>query len=515
MSANKEKFALENPISGITGKERDELTREDLLNVIQTKQLEKITFRYTAIDGKIKEVKIPVTNRKQAELVLSEGERVDGSSLFRGMVDTGQSDLYVVPSYRTAFLNPFDDKSLDLICRFMNKDGELATFAPDNILNRAHSNFTSHTGMELHALGEMEFYLIGNHDNPTYPLPKQKGYHASAPFVKTGEIINEILKNLAQITGNIKYAHNEVGSINRIESDYAELNGKSAEQVEIEFLLSKLEDTADIMVLGSWIIRNIAYKHGFIATFFPKIDIDHAGNGLHFHMALMKNGKNIMTQPDGELATEARQLIGGLCNYAPSLTAFGNMVSSSYLRLVPNHEAPTKVCWSECNRSALIRVPLAWTKANNLAMKINPQQPHPMPHEESRQTVELRSPDGSANVHLLLGGIAMAADWGMTNKEQAAQLAQNSYVSYNIHTNPYLQDLAELATSCVESSEMLLQHRSNFERDGVFPPTVIDFVAKTLQTENDRNLNSRLMSLPDEDKQVESRRIMHRNIHKH
>jgi glutamine synthetase len=397
----------------------------------------------------------------------------------------------------------------------MDRTGVPASFAPDNILAKASKSLTEKTGLELYSLGELEFYLIGNVVNQTYSLPKQKGYHASSPFIKTGDILNEMVKYMSQITGNIKYAHSEVGYIQSVESDYAELKGKTAEQVEIEFLPTPIDETGDIMVLASWLVRNVAYRHGFVATFFPKIDFEHAGNGLHFHNALLRNGKNIMTDSNGELSIEAQQLIGGLCHYAPSLTAFGNMCSSSYLRLVPHHEAPTKVCWSNSNRSALIRVPLAWTKNNNLAMQINPQQKEALQHNESLQTVELRSPDGSANVHLLLSGIAMAAEWGLTNQKEALTLTETSHVSVNIHSNPNLQDLAELATSCVESSEMLLQHRVLYERDKMFPSGVIDYVADVLQKENDKNLNKRLMAMPEDEKNTEARRIMHRHIHKH
>ncbi|MBX3043343.1 MAG: glutamine synthetase [Candidatus Kapabacteria bacterium] len=515
MTQKIEHFALESPIIRLTGKPKNDWTREDLIKVILEKQLERITFNYTGIDGKIKELKIPITSRRQAELILAEGERCDGSSLFKGMVDAGKSDLYVVPIYKTAFLNPFDTKSLNIICRFMDRTGKPAIFTPDNILSRASSSLTEKTGLELFSLGELEFYLIGNIANQTYSLPKQRGYHAASPFVKTGDILNEMMTYMSQITGNIKYAHSEVGYIQSVESDYSELKGKTAEQVELEFSPTPIDETADIMVLASWLVRNVAYKHGFVATFFPKIDFEHAGNGLHFHNALMRNGKNIMTDELGELSAEAKQLIGGLCYYAPSLTAFGNMCSSSYLRLVPHHEAPTKVCWSESNRSALIRVPLAWTKHKNLAMQVNPQQKDPLVHDESLQTVELRSPDGSANAHLLLAGITMATEWGLTNPEDALKLTESSYVDTNIHNNPNIHELAELATSCVESSEMLLQHRILFERQNIFPAAVIDYIAEVLQKENDRNLNKRLMAMPDEEKYIESRRIMHKHIHKH
>lgn len=515
MVSNNEVFALTNPITILTGKPREEFIREDFIKVVLEKGIERITFHYTANDGKLKEVKIPITSRKQIELVLTEGERVDGSSLFKGMVDTGKSDLYIVPDYKTAFLNPFDDKSLDFICRFIDKDGHRAPFAPDNILHNAKELLLNSTGLELYALGEIEFYLIGKPENNTYPMPSQQGYHNTSPFSKTGHIVNEMIRYISQIFGNVKYAHNEVGYLPNVESDFDELNGKAAEQVEIEFLPAPIEDAADSLVLASWIIRNVAYKHNYIATFFPKIEIGHAGNGLHMHLALKKDGLNVMTDGSGELTNESKMLIGGLCHYAPSLTAFGNMVTASYLRLVPNQEAPTKVCWSAMNRSALIRVPLAWTKINNLASIINPNQKDKLQITESRQTVELRSPDGSANAHLLLAGIAMAAEWGLKNQKESLILCENSKVTGNIHSTSSLENLSELATSCSESGEMLLQVRNYYERDGIFPTRVIDYISDQLQQKNDHHLNNRLMSLPEAERQYQSRRIMHRDLHKH
>jgi glutamine synthetase len=129
--------------------------------------------------------------------------------------------------------------------------------------------------------------------------------------------------------------------------------------------------------------------------------------------------------------------------------------------------------------------------------------------------VELRSPDGSANVHMLLAGISMAAEWGLTNPKESTKLAEATYVKENIHSHPGLHNLAELPTSCVESAEVLLQHKNLYTRDGIFPENTIQYVAKSLQNENDRNLNKRLLSLPEDERTYESRRIMHRNIHRH
>ncbi len=512
---SKEQFSLSNPISIITGKDRQDFTREDFIKVIKEKNLERITFHYTSLDGKIKELRLPIIDRNQVDLILAEGERVDGSSLFKGIVDVGKSDLYIVPVYKTAFLNPFDDGSIDFICRFFNRDGELAEFTPDNILLRASKLLYENTKCELHALGELEFYLIGEPDCRLYPLPKQQGYHAAEPFIKTAPIMNEIVRYIAQIFGNVKYAHAEVGHIERLESMYPELNNKIAEQMELEFTPASIEDAADSMVLAGWIIRNTAFRRNYIATFYPKIDISHAGNGLHIHMLLKRNGRNILIDKKSELSEDALTLIGGLCRYAPSLTAFGNMVAASYLRLVPHQEAPTKVCWSDSNRSAMIRVPLAWTKFNNLAMKINPQQKEKIIYEEPRQTIELRTPDGSANAHLLLAGICMATEWGLTNKKEAINIAKSCQVGANLQATASMEHFDQLATSCSESAEILLRVRNLYERNNIFSHRLINYISELLQNENDRYLNNQLMSLQEEEKLFQSRRIMHRDIHKH
>jgi len=515
-------YALSNPLSVLLDKSPEEFGRNDFLKVIEKKNIERITFHYTALDGKLKELKLPVADSYQAECILAEGERVDGSQLFKGMVDMGLSDLYVVPVFKTAFLNPFDENSLDFICRYLNREGDLAPFAPDNILAKACRAFSKNTGLGLQALGELEFFLLTDKSQNIFPAQKQQGYHGAAPFVKSGQILNEMVHHITQITGAVKYAHSEVGFVDSVRSDLDEIRDKRAEQLEIEFLPRPIVDMADCVVLGKWLIRNIAFKHGCVATFTPKIEEGIAGNGLHFHLELVKNGLNVMMDAAGKLSEPARRLIGGLCEYADSLTAFGNTVSSAYLRLVPNQEAPTRICWSDLNRSAMIRVPLGWSNVRQLSRILNPQEQKDFETKGSRQTVELRSPDGSAIIHLLLAGMVMAADWSFKEdrtlfKESGPlELAEKLHVKGNIFADQeLLKKLPVLPTSCVESSRILLKKRDHYERDGIFPPSAIDYVAKLLQAENDEFMNSELADLPADDRLLQTRRIMHKDLHRH
>jgi glutamine synthetase len=515
-------YALANPLSVMLEKPSADFRRSDFLKVIEAHDIERITLHYTGLDGKLRELKIPVVDRAQADLILAEGERVDGSSLFKGLVDIGLSDLYVAPVYRTAFLNPFSEGSLDFVCRYITDDGEFARFAPDNILGRAVESFESATGLELRALGELEFFLLSDDTSRLYPGQKQFGYHAAAPYNKSGPILNEMIRHISQVTGAVKYAHAEVGFVEHVRSDLEEIQGKRAEQLEVEFLPRPVEEMADDLVLGRWLIRNIACRHGCVATFTPKIEEGVAGNGMHVHLELRDHGRNIMTGPDGRLSEPGRRLVGGLCHYADSLTAFGNTVSSAYLRLVPNQEAPTRVCWSDQNRSAMIRVPLGWSRCGRLSEKVNPRESGGQGPAGTRQTVELRSPDGCALVHLLLAGMVMAADWALrdgaviSRDTDPAALAEGLYVTGNIHADrELLARLPSLPKSCVESAGILLDKRHLYERDGVFPPSVIDYVARKLRAENDDGMNQRLVDLPADDRLLETRKIMHKDLHRH
>ena len=507
--------ALANPLSLMLDKDRRDFTRADMLEVIRERGIERLSFHYTSVDGKMRELKLPFSDFSQAERILASGERVDGSSLFAGLVDAAASDLYVVPSYRTAFLSPFDSASLNFICRFLDRDGRPAAFTPDNILAIAHERFKKRTGLELHALGELEFFLLREGGPENFSAHRQVGYHASSPFFKGGDVVNEMVRILTQITGSVKYAHAEVGYIDSVRSNLPLLSGRRAEQHEIELLTRPIEEMGDLIGLARWIIRNVAHRNGMLATFAPKIEEGVAGNGLHFHMELIGNGQNIMSEPDGTLSTDARKLIGGLVDYASTLSAFGNTVASSFLRLVPNQEAPTRICWSHNNRSALIRVPLGWSEKSHLAKVVNPSESDDYVDPRGRQTVELRSPDGSASFHLLLAGITTAAEYGLTADGMLERAIETNIEGNVFSDKEVMARLEPLPSSCVQCARLLDERRAMYQEAGVFPPRVIDYQIALLSEEDDEKLNRDFARLPAEERLVATRELMHKDIHRH
>lgn len=485
-----------NKIVKALGKPACEFTKADIIRFIEQNDIRMLNFRYVAGDGRLKKLNFVINSKAHLDKVLSMGERVDGSSLFP-FVQAESSDLYVVPRYRTAFVNPFTEvPTLDLICSFYNNQGEPLESAPEYILRKAQRTLKERTGLVMEALGELEYYLFSEIDR-IYPIVEQKGYHESHPFSKWGLVRREAMQVISEMGGNIKYGHAEVGNI--ISGDLEMV------QHEIEFLPVPIEDAADQLVMAKWAVREVAYKHGLEVSFAPKIIVGHAGSGLHVHTRFMKDGVNVMADNNG-LTETAKKVIAGYLMSSESLTAFGNTVPTSFLRLVPHQEAPTSICWGDRNRSVLVRVPLGWLGVGDKMLRnANPQEPaDTMSAIENNQTVELRSPDGSANVHLLLAGMAVAARYGLEHPE-ALQVAEKLYVKADASK---IASLKQLPASCFESAECLDRERARYEDGGVFPAGLIDSLIKNLKAFDDLNMSEKMFGNADS-----LRALVNRHLH--
>ena len=475
-------------------KPAEEFTKQDLIKFIEDREIERVNFRYAGGDGRLKTLNFIISSKAQLNRLLSIGERVDGSSLLP-YIDAASSDLYVIPRYKTAYVNPFSPvPTVDILCSYYTSEGVPLPSSPENIVRKASQALKNSTGLTLEAMGELEYYVLYDSQR-FYPTMAQRGYHESAPFSKWEGLRCEAMQLIAQAGGKIKYGHSEVGNIRE--------ENQEMEQHEIEFLPVSVEDAADQIVIAKWILRMVGYKYGVTISFAPKILAGHAGSGLHIHTRLVKDGKNMMIK-ESRLSDTAKKAITGYLALAPSLTSFGNIVPTSYLRLVPHQEAPTNICWGDRNRSVLVRVPLGWLNVSNMARDANPQDKGEPSEFADEQTVEFRCPDGSANIHLLLAGLAVAARHGL-EMEDALELTNKLYVDVNIFSpeqSGVRERLPQLPSSCWESAEALLGHREIYERDSVFSPVVIDELVRKLKSYNDKGLSEKLHGKEDEIKKL-------------
>lgn len=208
-----------------------------------------------------------------------------------------------------------------------------------------------------------------------------------------------------------------------------------------------------------------------------------------------------------------QEAIAGFMMAGTSLPAFGNPNPLSFLRLVPHQEAPTSLCWSFSNRSALVRVPLGWiNNGKDMVADCNPLEKHSNKDFSDKQTFEWRASDGCADIYLLMAALCAAARYGLECPD-ALQVAEKTYVGLgvNIHdnSNKELQEsLEQLPDSCVKAAEELAKDREIYTAKGVFSDNIVDYLIKYLKNFNDANLREELGS--DNEKIM---KLVNDNIH--
>jgi glutamine synthetase len=470
------------PLVRLLEKPAADFTCSDLVRAVEQLELRQVNLRYVGGDGRLKTVAFPINSRQHLIQVLMQGERVDGSSIFPG-TETHASDVYIVPRHRTAFVNPFGERpSLDVLCSFYDEDGSPLPYAREQVVRRAAEALVQETGMVLEAFGELEYYLVDEVER-IYPVEEEHGYQESAPFSKGQHVREQVLGHLSAMGIALKYAHGEVGNI--LEGE------RQLVQHEIEFWPAPLEQAADALVLAKWVVREVAYAQGLEVTFAPSVSGDGAGSGLHIHSRLVRRGANAIMGERG-INDTGRQLIAGYLSAAKALTAFGNTVPTSYLRFTDGDESPEGICWGEADRTGLVRVPLAWGGhvLPGMVAHANPDSSEPIPEPAIHpQTVELRLADGSADVHLLLAGMAVAARRGLSDPgslELAERLNTADHDSFE-----------QLPSSCSDSADALEEERASFEADGVFPGELVDALLDRLRAYDDARLMKKLAKNDD------------------
>jgi glutamine synthetase len=143
-----------------------------------------------------------------------------------------------------------------------------------------------------------------NQTRRIYLRPKE-AYYRTPPEDTTVAYRNEVSQILEDNFGlTIEKHHHEVATVG---------------QVEIDYKYGELIETADRALFFKFVAKNIAKKHGLIATFMPKpIYLDNA-SGMHVHSSLWKGKENVMY--DGkdeyaELSQIGRYYVGGILAHA-------------------------------------------------------------------------------------------------------------------------------------------------------------------------------------------------------
>ncbi len=452
-------------------------TVQDIMELIRENDIKMVDFKMVDIHGQYRHVTIPAKNF--SESTMKNGIGFDASNYGYAVVE--KSDMVFIPDPDTAVIDPFCEiPTLSMTGNAMiigNPENKPLAQYPRNIVLAAEK-YMQDSGIAdtMLILPEFEFYLFDDVRWNVHPsdismsldvnqahwnsgnegmgvvVPKQKNYHIAKPFDPTYECRSEMCMLMEEAGINIKYHHPEVGA---------------AGQFEIEPQLGKMSEMADASMMIKYIIRNTALKYGKTATLMPKPVYGEAGNGMHVHILLMKDGQPVFSDDNrySNLSREAHYFMGGLLKHISSLCAITNPSTNSFKRLVPGFEAPVTVGYATSNRSAVIRIP-AYAKSPEL------------------RRFEIRNPDATCNPYFCYAALLMAGLDGIKNKIDPHENGWGPY-DVNLYTLPEEEKakLKGLPTSLDAALDALEADHDYLTAGGVFPEELIKNFIKTKRAE--------------------------------
>jgi glutamine synthetase len=373
-------------------------TRDDLLALAERFGVGFLRLQFTDILGVNKNVEVPQSQFAKA----LDGEIIfDGSSI-EGFVRIEESDMLLKPDLATFRILPFGDEGghvARVLCDIQTPDGEPFDGCPRTALKRQLERARA-LGFSMMAGCEAEFFLfeLGEGGIPSTTTHDDASYFDLGPVDKGEEIRRVIIQQLVRMGFEVEAAHHEV----------------ARGQHEIDFRYADALTTADNLATFRFVVRNVAARFGYMASFMPKPIEGINGSGMHTHQSLFRGpGDNAFYDPKAEhqLSAIALSYIEGLLQHARGFCAITNPLINSYKRLVPGYEAPINVAWSMRNRSPLVRIP---------------------DRRGTGTRCELRMPDPSANPYLALA-VQLAS--GLDGVQRKLEVREP--VSRNIFTMSY------------------------------------------------------------------------------
>ena len=443
------------------------MTFEEVKSYFEENEIEMVDFKVIDVNGRMKHLTIPAA--RFTEDTMTYGIGFDGSNY--GYAAVEKSDMVFVPDLNTLALEPYAD--LPTATMF----GDVYVIGAENTpfdqyprnVARAAVSYMKQTGAADRVdLGpEFEFYVFDNVNfkaqpqgagynidceyaewntgmevNHGYQIPHHGGYHAALPQDFSYNMRSRVCALLEENGCPVKYHHTEVGGPG---------------QVEIEVAFGELTDMADRTMLVKYFVMNQAMCEGYTATFMPKPIYKEAGNGMHVHIILSKDGQPVFFDEKGysQLSDTALYFIGGLCRHAASLCGITNPSTNSYKRLVPGFEAPVTIGYATANRSAIVRIP-AYAKA------------------PKDKRFELRNPDATCNPYYAYAAILMAGLDGIEKKIDPSKNGWGPY-DYNLFalSDEEKAKVQGLPHSLEEALDALEADHEYLTKGGVFPEVLI------------------------------------------
>ena len=444
----------------------DEKTPAEVLAAVEEHEVEIVDFRFCDLPGVMQHVSIPASKLTEAQF--EDGHPFDGSSV-RGFQEIQESDMILMPDPNTSYIDPFRQHRTLVVHCFVGDPVTGESYSPRPALRRAEGAGAPllHRHRRLGLLrsrarvlrlrrralrddAQRVVYQVdsiegswntGADEGPNlgYKPRTKQGYFPVPPMDHYQDLRSAMMLNLHEVGIETELHHHEVAS---------------GGQGEIGIRFDTLLAMADKLMTFKYVLKSTAWAAGKSLTFMPKPVFEDNGSGMHTHQSLWKGGEPLFFDETGYagLSDIARWYIGGLLHHAHAVIAFTNPTTNSFKRLVPGYEAPVNLVYSQRNRSASCRIPLA-------------------SKSPKAKRVEFRCPDSTSNPYLAFSAMLLAGLDGIQNRIEPPEPIDKDL--YDLPPEE-LADVPQVPASLEEALDALEADHDFLKAGGVFTDDLIE-----------------------------------------
>ena len=300
---------------------------------------------------------------------------MDQLQVINGMGPVGE--FRMAPDLDPYTLLPYAPSRALVLTDMMTMNRQPWAACPRHFLKRMLARAES-MGLNFQAALEPEWYLARRDGDTFIPIDESLDNSTLGATIAQ-EVVDDIVETLEAQGLQLEQYHTEVG------------HG----QHELSISHADALRAADNHIIYRETVRNVAWQHGWLASFAPKPFPDQAGNGCHTHLSAWDatGERNLFYDANDPLQISelAYHFIGGIMAHLPGLTLLTCPSMNSYRRLSPGSWSTAYICYGPDNREAAVRIPSRFWGS-----------------EMASTNLEYRPADSSSNPYILLGGLIAA-----------------------------------------------------------------------------------------------------------
>jgi len=263
--------------------------------------------------------------------------------------ELGYGDFHLVPDFSTLTVAAWAEKTALVLCDVVDDAADAPVSVAPRSMLRLQIDRATQNGHKVMAASELEFFLFED----SYRDANRKGY---ADLEPAGWYIEDYhLLQGARVEGYVGAARRALTASGiPVESSKGEW-GRGQHELNIRY--AEVLEMADRHTVMKHCMKELAESLEVSVTFMAKPTTEEAGSSSHIHLSLWDaDAQANVFDAGGERSDLFRWFLGGWMKFVPDFMVFYAPTINSYKRYTDGSWAPTRIAWSQDNRTAGFRV---------------------------------------------------------------------------------------------------------------------------------------------------------------